>query len=232
MASKLFTRQEENVSVTLHIMRVAGIFAFFGFSIIVIIFSFLVPVDQMMEYLFIMHKKILIIMGILFIGAELVLFLIELLKKILKGVIDIKKLIKHLIWGVIFFIFLIANITIFETIVQPKLIKIEILAPQNNAEVLSPITNVEVSFRAVEGYRIYIIVETPQGTSWIQEKLFTSNFKGKLKGKAQLGELAVGIGRTFTIFAIATKKELPIGLHDKIPSDAIYSNIVSVRRVG
>ncbi len=47
-----------------------------------------------------------------------------------------------------------------------------------------------------------------------------------------MGELAVGIGGTFTIFAIATKKELPISSHDKIPSDAIYSNIVSVRRVG
>ncbi len=151
--------------MTLHIMRVAGIFAFFGLIVIVIIFSFLVPVDQMMEYLFIMHKKILIIMGILFIGAELVLFLIELLKKILKGIIDIKKLIKHLIWGVIFFIFLIANITIFETLVQPKLIKIEILAPQNNAEVASLITDVEVSFRAIEGYLVYIIVKSPQGDS-------------------------------------------------------------------
>jgi hypothetical protein len=46
-----------------------------------------------------------------------------------------------------------------------------------------------------------------------------------------LGEGEVGIGETFRIFAIAAKEDLSIHRLDKIPQDAIWSNIVTVRRV-
>lgn len=75
------------------------------------------------------------------------------------------------------------------------------------------------------------LVETPQGSHWTQDKLFPTQFKDNLSGKARLGEGEVGIGETFRILTIATREDLPIGLLERIPPDAIYSNTVNVRRV-
>jgi hypothetical protein len=217
----------------LRLMRVIGIIAFLGIIISVIIFLFIVPVEKIIEFLFIMHKKVLIVMGILFIGSELILFILGLFKKNLKKIIDIKELIKHLIWSLIFFILLFANITTFEMLVLPHLIKIEILVPQDKAEIANLVTDVKVFVMAVEDQSIYITVKTPQGTLWTQDKLFTSKFKDELTGIARLGEGEVGIGEMFKIFAIATKKDLPIGVLERIPPDAIHSkNTVTVKRVG
>jgi len=143
----------------------------------------------------------------------------------------IKDIIYRLIVGSLIFLFLLViDSFIIDRLVRPKLSKLEVLYPRNGAEVANVITDVKVFIRAVEDRSIYIIVETPQGTMWTQEKLFTNKFKDELPGKARLGEEEVGIGKTFKIFVIATKEDLPIRKLDKVPSDAIYSNIVTVRR--
>jgi len=116
-------------------------------------------------------------------------------------------------------------------IVRPKLAELEVIYPENGAEVANLFTDVKVSVRAVEDKSIYTIVKTPQGTMWTQEKLFTEKFKDELPSKAQLGEGAVGVDEAFKIFAIATKEELKIGVLPALPEKYIASNFVVVRRV-
>lgn len=141
--------------------------------------------------------------------------------------------IYRLVVGSIIFLFLFAiDSYIMDKIVKPKLSKLEIVSPVNGKDVSNLFTDIEVNVRAVEDKLVYVVVETPQGSLWTQDKLFPKKFKDKLDGRARLGEGEVGIGGTFKIFAIATKENLPIGLLVKIPPDAIHSNTVTVRRVG
>jgi len=211
------------------IIRIIGILAFVGIVIITIIFLFVVPVDRLIELLFTMHKKALIVVGIVFVGMELLYFLLEFVEKLIKKAIDVKKLITHLLWGCTFLFLVFADLAFFEKIAGPKLVKVVILYP-HNGEKVSLHTDVEVFVRKVEDRFVYIIVQTPQGTMWIHGKLFTSQFKDKLKGRARLGEGEAGIGETFKIFAIATKEEIRIGVLPALPSKYILSNVVEVRR--
>lgn len=140
--------------------------------------------------------------------------------------------IYRLIVGIIIFLFLfVIDSYIIDKVVKPKLSKLEIVLPVNGTDISNLLTNVEVNVRAVEDKSIYIIVETPQTDMWVQGKLSARKFKDELTGRVRLGEGELGIGETFRIFAIATKKDLPIGKLDKLPSDAIYSNMVNVRRI-
>lgn len=141
-----------------------------------------------------------------------------------------KELIGHLIWAILFLGLVFTNFVIFEHIVRPKLAKLEVIYSQQGVEVTNLFTNVKVFVRAVEDQSIYIIVETPQGTMWTQEKIFTRKFKDELVGKVQLGEGEIGIGETFKIFAIATKEELKLGILPSFPSKYTQSNSVEVRR--
>lgn len=201
------------------ISRIIVVIAF----ILILVIAVIVSDEKLLEFLFVIHKKVLVIMGILFIGKELWDFI----KKYKNGIVD--KF--HLVWSLVFFVLLFANIAIFEMIVCPKLSKIEILYPENNEEIAGHMTDVEISVRCVKN-PLFIVVKTPQRTLWSQiDKLKTEEFKDKLKGKAQLGELALGINRDYEIFAIATKEDLPIGVLERIPPDAIYSNTVNVKRV-
>jgi hypothetical protein len=77
-------------------------------------------------------------------------------------------------------------------------------------------------------------VETPQGTQWIQAKRFIQHnkFKDTLTLQVYLGRGYIGIGEKFKIFTIGTKEGLEIGtMLERIPPDAIYSNMVNVRRI-
>ncbi len=141
-----------------------------------------------------------------------------------------RKLIYSLIWSATFIILGAANLYVFDIIVGPKLIALEILMPKELNEIQGEVTQVSLSTRNIK-QPIYIVVETPQGTFWTQDKLFPKQFKETLRGKARLGEGEVGIGETFKIFAIATKEDLRIGLLERIPPDSIHSNTVNVRRV-
>jgi len=191
--------------------------------ILILVIAVTVSDDKLLEFLFVIHKKVLVIMGILFIGKELWDFI----KKYKSGIVD--KF--HLLWSLVFFVLLFANIAVFEIIVVPKLSKIEISYPKDGTEIMGLMTDVEILVRSVK-HHLYIIVKTPQCSLWRQiDELKTEKFKDKLKGKAQLGELMLGIDESYEIFAIATKKDLPIGRLESIPPDAIWSNTVTVRRV-
>ncbi len=199
--------------------RIIGIVLF----ILTLVLAIIISDEELLEFLYKMHKKVLIIMGILFIGKELWNFV----KKYMS--VSVGK--PNLLWSLIFFGLLFANIEIFEMIVCPKLSKIEILYPKNNKKIAGHMTDVEISVRCVKN-PLFIVVKTPQRTLWRQiGTLKTEEFKDKLKGKAQLGELALGINGDYEIFAIATKEDLPIGILERIPPDAIYSNTVNVKRV-
>lgn len=144
----------------------------------------------------------------------------------------LKDIIYRLTVGILIFLglFFIDSFTS-ERLVSPKLAKLEVFYPKTEVDIAGLATDVKVSVRGVEDQFIYIIVKTPQRTMWTQEKLFTRKFKDELIGKAQLGEGGVGIGETFTIFAIATKEELKIGVLQSLPLKYIPSNFVEVRRV-
>lgn len=212
----IFVRKEFKVT------RIIGVFIF----IVIAVVALIIPFDKLLEFIFIWHKKVLIIMGILFIGKELYEFIGRLIQRI-----STKKLIGHLLWSLIFIGLLFADFYIFENFIRPKLAKLEVLYPKNGAEVTNLFTDVKIFVRAVEDQSIYIIVKTPQRTMYLQEKLFTKEFKDELIGKAQLGEGRIGIGETFEIFAIATKEELKMGVLPSLPLKYISSSLVEVRRV-
>jgi hypothetical protein len=153
------------------------------------------------------------------------------MEKYHQEVTDLKrKLIYSLMWSGAFIILGAANLFVFDIIVGPKLIALVILVPKEMNEIQGEVTQVSLSTRNIK-QPIYIVVETPQGTFWTQDKLFPRQFKENLRGKARLGEGELGKGETFKIFAIATKEDLKIGVLGRIPPDSIYSNIVNVRRV-
>lgn len=153
-------------------------------------------------------------------------------KRLIEELTQLKrKLISFLLWSAIFIVLGAANLYVFDVIVRHKLVAtIEILSPKEMSNIPEEVTPVSISTRNLD-ISVYIIVETPQGTLWIQDKLFPKRFKDNLRGKARLGEGEAGIGEFFRIFAIAPKEDLPIGILNKIPPDAIYSNTVTVRRV-
>lgn len=141
-----------------------------------------------------------------------------------------RKLIYSLLWGMSFIALGAANLYMFDVIFGPKLIALEIMSPREMSDIPEEFTQVSISTRNIK-LPIYIVVETPQGTLWIQDKLLPRRFKDNLQGRARLGEGEVGIGEVFRIFVIATEKDLPIGVLERVPSRAIYSNTVNVRRV-
>jgi len=140
-----------------------------------------------------------------------------------------RKLIYSLIWISAFIILGAANLYIFDVVIGSKLIDLKILEPKEMNEIQGDITQVSLSTRNIK-QPVYIVVETPQGDFWTQDKLFPRQFKENLRGKARLGEGEVGKGQTFRIFAISTKVNLKIGVLDRIPPDSIYSNIINLRR--
>ena len=141
-----------------------------------------------------------------------------------------RKLIYSLIWSAAFIILGAANLYVFDIIVGPKLIALEILMPKEMNEIQGDVTQISLSTRNIK-QPVYIVVETPQGTFWTQDKLYPRQFKENLRGKARLGEGGTGMGETFKIFAVTTKEDLKIGPLESIPPDSIYSNPVNVRRV-
>ena len=143
-------------------------------------------------------------------------------------------LITHLLWGTLIIIILFCvNHVVYEKLVGPKLTTIEIMQPQNGSEIFQPTVEVAFFVRNIE-WPVYLIVETPQGTPWIQhyQQMQHNKFKDILKQYAQLGDGSVGVGGTFRIFAIGTTENLETGhTLEKIPPQSIVSNTVAVRRV-
>jgi hypothetical protein len=130
----------------------------------------------------------------------------------------------------IFVILGITNLCVFDALVGPRLITLEIRSPKEMSDISEEVTPVSIFARNIKP-PVYITVETPQGALWTQDKLFPRQFKENLKGKARLGEGKMGEGQTFKIFAVATKEDLKIGPLVTIPPDSIHSNTVNVRRI-
>ena len=196
-------------------------------SILSFILGFLLPESDFLELLYRFHWRVIFSIIGLVIAMEAIYIVHGLIKRRI-----FSELIGHVLMSLLFFIILIANLWVYEKVVGPKLTTIEILYPKDGGEVSRPICEVKVFVRNVE-WPIYPIVETPQGTQWIQAKRFIQHnkFKDTLTLQVYLGGGYIGIGEIFKIFAIATKEDLPIHRLDKIPPDAIYSNTVNVRRV-
>lgn len=199
------------------------------FSLIFIL-GLLLPEGSFLELLYIFHKRV--IYSILFL-----LIIVEgvyLVKGLIKGKEkDIKELISHTLISLAFFLVLfVLNLGIYEKLVSPKLTTIEVLEPKDRSEVSKPVIEAKIFVRNVE-IPIYLIVETPQGTHWIQAKRFIPHkqFKTTLSQEVRLGDGYIGIGESFKIFTIGTKEELEIGVLEKIPPYSIVSNVVAVKRV-
>ena len=139
-------------------------------------------------------------------------------------------LFNSILWSTIYVLLGAFNLYVFGVIVGPRLIAIKIVSPTEMKEISGEITQVTVAARNIK-LPIYILVETPQSTLWVQGELFSTRFKENLPGRARLGQGEVGVGDIFRIFAIATKDNLQIGPLVTIPPDSIHSNTVNVRRV-
>lgn len=141
-----------------------------------------------------------------------------------------RHLFNSLVWSAIFVVLGAFNLYVFDVIVGRKLVAIEIVSPTERKEISGELTQVTVGARNIR-LPIYIVVETPQGTLWVQGRLFSTRFKEDLPGRARLGQGEVGIGDIFRIFAVATKEDLKIGPLVTIPSHSIHSNTVHVKRI-
>jgi hypothetical protein len=181
-----------------------------------------------LELLFRFHKTVIFSIILLVVVMEAIY--------IVRGLLEQRKyleLISHVVVSLtLFLILFVVNLGVYEKVVGPKLTTIEILEPKDGGEVLKPITEVKFFVRNAK-WSIYLIVETPQGTQWIQAKRLIPNnqFKATLTQAVRLGEGYIGIGETFKIFAIGTKEDLDIGLIEKIPPYSIVSNMVTVKRI-
>ncbi len=76
----------------------------------------------------------------------------------------------------------------------------------------------------------YVVVTPSNGTDWIQNKPFTFGANALFTTQAQFGEGSVGINDTFLIRILVTKDTLPPGQLRQMPTDAILSEAVSVKR--
>ena len=80
---------------------------------------------------------------------------------------------------------------------------------------------------------IYVIVETPQRTRWVQvARLLPHNrFKDVLIYPTVLGQGYISDNQKFQIYALTTKMRLDYGSKlEIIPPDAKLSNVITVER--
>lgn len=190
------------------------------------IFSLALPEGDFREMLYLFHEKSTLA-AILFFSFCEVIYLFKLYIRNKR-----RDIINHIIIGLLTFGFLLLNLWIYEKVLGPKLTTIEILSPQNREEVSGPAIEVRAFVRNIET-PIYLIVETPQGSQWVQSKRYTqtNKFKDILTEVVRLGEGYIGIGEEFKIFAIGAKEDLEIGILEKIPPHSIVSNTVAVKKV-
>lgn len=195
---------------------------------LLIILGMILPEGKFLELLYLFHKQLTYIVVFFFIIWEAYHTITDFIKRK-----PHKEIIKHLLLGLLIFIIIFKfNLLIYEKYVGPELTTIEISELKSKSEGLIFITEVNVFVRNVK-VPIYLIVETPQGTKWIQSKRFVPNkqFKANLIEEVHLGGGYIGLGETFKIFTIGTEEDLKIGTITSIPSDSIKSNVMPVKRI-
>lgn len=195
---------------------------------LIFILGLVSPIGNLLEFLYLFHKKAIYSIIIFLVVWETIHLIQGLIKK--ESTWD---LIKHFIKSLmIFIILLMVNLWLYEKIIGPKLTTIKIVEPKENTNISMPITEVKVFVRNVK-LPIYIIVEDPQGTHWIQSKRYIphNQFKDILSQEVRLGQGYIGIGEKFRILALGTEKKLEIGILEIVPPDSILSNVVTVKRI-
>ena len=194
---------------------------------IIIILGLILPEGKFLELLYLFHKKLTYSLAMFFIIWETYQTIIDFTRGR-----HPKEIIKHLLLSLLIFIIIFKlNLLIYEKYVGPKLTTIK-LELKNKTEVSKSITEVEVFTRNIE-VPIYLIVETPQGTQWVQpNKRFVPNnqFKANWVEKVHLGGESIGLEETFKIFAIGSEEDLKIGIIASIPSHSIMSNELEIKR--
>lgn len=87
----------------------------------------------------------------------------------------------------------------------------------------------KTKFPELNHYIIVTVVRT--GTAYVQNKPAFVNPDGTFSGDARFGNQGAGEDDEFRIRVLAIKATLPAGLLAEVPSDAIFSDFVTVRRV-
>ena len=194
---------------------------------LIIILGFTLPEGKFLELLYLFHKKLTYSVAMFFVIWETYQTVIDFIRRK-----DTKEIIKHLLLSLLIFIIVFKlNLLIYEKYVGPKLTTIK-LELKNKTEVSKSITEVEIFTRNIE-VPIYLIVETPQGTQWVQpNKRFVPNnqFKANWVEKVHLGGGYIGLGEIFRIFAIGSEEDLKVGVITSIPSHSIISNELEIKR--
>jgi hypothetical protein len=77
----------------------------------------------------------------------------------------------------------------------------------------------------------YLVVRTPQGDLWLQERKVSLGPDGAWSGTAQLGQVGLGQAEAYTVFLVASPRELRAEeVADHLPDGVTVSNEVTVVR--
>lgn len=196
--------------------------------VLIFISGLLLPESDFLEVLFLFHKKAIYSIIFFLVIWETVYLVIGLIKKKPFAI-----LMSHILLCLAaFIIFSKVNLYTYEKVIGAKLAAIEILEPKYTDKVYGGIIDVKVFIRNVR-VPVYLVVETPQGTPWVQSRIQIPayQFKATLTQKARLGGILIDEPQTYRIFAIGTGSKLEVNRSEEIPTDSIVSNIVAVKRV-
>ncbi len=177
------------------------------FGILLVILPKSSNLDWLLERLYLYHDILLYILILFLINIHVIYFI----RAILIGLFY--EFVKHffLSW-IIFGIFSGIEILVFNNFVNPKLININIIYPENNSSVAGDQSKIGIDFRKIIVF-VYPIVKTQIGTRWVQPKidLPKNKFKGEAYSFVKLGEGAIGRKEHFLIYTIATNEVLKMG---------------------
>lgn len=193
--------------------------------ILILLAGLILPEGDFLEILYRFHKKIIYSLTLFFILWNI----FRIIQDFIKNKKPLHSVIKHILTDLlILFLLFSVNLWVYEKIVGSKLTTIKI----STLEIIGSIVQVKIFVRNVK-WPIYLIVETPQGTKWIQCKKYIpyGQFKTYFIEEVRLGEGDIGMGKNFKILAISTKEKLRIGVLREIPPGSIVSNILIVKRV-
>lgn len=183
------------------------------------------PATKLLELLFFAHERLLIAACLVGVSGEGL--------SLIRGGWPPRPrdLLHHSTWTVILILFALLSMPMTEWIAGARLVRLEVVTPLPN-DAVGLRADVGLAIRHLEGRWIYLIVESPEGTLWVQQHIPTPSFERALRGQVQLGDGSAGVGRRFSVFAVATKEELPapsVTLKTTRP-DWTVSNVVEVLR--
>jgi hypothetical protein len=75
-----------------------------------------------------------------------------------------------------------------------------------------------------------VVTPTRSGPDFVQDQPASVDQAGKFTARARYGGGQVGVGEQFTVRIVATRSTLPAAPLTKVPTDAVFSNTVTVTR--